>query len=332
VSCTVAQQVMQAINNCSHKSSNTYSLQRNSTTQEMTALNLHQETCLETIQAMRRQEESGYACSDYLWEMSTMTDNDQLLSEPVDAQCRHAMATWSYQIVDYCNFKRETAASSMSILDRFCASPEGQHVLLDRDEFQLAAMTALYTAVKVHEQEAMNPQLISNLSRGAHTKEAVENMEFRMLNAIQWRVNPPTAMAFMKHFLDLVPPHILEDQARTTVTDLAQYQVELAVCDYNLGTQKASSMAFASLMNAIESLDDGHLLSNFEGVIVRASEIDSRSHQFSDIRIRLYESIAEQEPGTEQMGTKLAQRSTIASSICNNSDSSSIYSSPRSVA
>jgi hypothetical protein len=257
-----------------------------------------------------------------------MTDTAPL-GTPVDARCRHAMVSWSYQIVDYCNFKRETAAISMSFLDRFCASPGGQYVILDRHEFQLAAMTALYTAVKIHEQQAMDPQLIANLSRGAHTKEAVEQMEFRMLNAIQWRVNPPTAMAFMKHFLDLVPLHILEDQTRTTVIDLAQYQVELAVCDYNLGMQQASSIAFASLLNAIENLDDGHLLSNFEGAVVHASEIDSRSYQFSDIRIRLYESIAER-PGTAQMGTKLAQRSTIASSSFNNSDSS-IHSSPRSV-
>jgi hypothetical protein len=38
----------------------------------------------------------------------------------------------------------------------------------------------------------MEPTHIASLSRGAYDKEQLEAMEFKMMNAIQWRLNPPT--------------------------------------------------------------------------------------------------------------------------------------------
>jgi hypothetical protein len=142
---------------------------------------------------MRRQEENGYASSDYLAQIPPSATSP--LDTPVDENCRNVMAKWCNEISDFCKYSRETASIAMSCLDRFMATPDGQTVFLYRSLFQLAAMTALYTAVKIHEHEAMDPALVSCLSRGAYSPEAVEAMEARMLTAIQWRVNPPTALA-----------------------------------------------------------------------------------------------------------------------------------------
>jgi len=126
--------------------------------------------------------------------------------------------------------------------------------LLDRNKFQPAVMTAFYTADKVHERHALNPRFVTKLSRGLHSKEEVEAMEFRMLDAIQWRVNPPTALSFARHLLDLVPSVLIDGSTRETAMELAKYQVELAVSCYDLSLEKTSPTAFSSLLNSIESI------------------------------------------------------------------------------
>lgn len=278
-----------------------------------------QEQTLSTIRVMRRQEESSYANSDYLESLPDLMSE----ADPIDAACRSVMAQWCYQIVDFCNYKRETVATCMSNLDRFLATPDGQHVLLDRNQFQLAAMTSLYTAVKVHEQEAMEPKLISNLSRGAHTTQAVEAMEVRMLSAIQWRVNPPTAMSFARHFLDLVSTHALDDAARTTVMDLTQYQTELAIGDYDFIMQNPSAIAFSAMLNALESTGNQQLVQEFDQAISHFAKIDSS--ELKNLRICLYEAISQE--ALPQLAIR--QKGVAASNKI--SAQSCIHTSPRSV-
>jgi hypothetical protein len=283
------------------------------------------DSTLDTIEAMRRQEENGYASSDYLAQIPPSAASP--LDTPVDENCRHVMAKWCNEIADFCNYNRETASVAMSCLDRFMATPDGQTVLLDRNLFQLAAMTALYTAVKIHEHEAMDPALVSSLSRGAHSPEAVEAMESRMLNAIQWRVNPPTALAFVRSMLDLVPQHLMGVSERETVMELTKFQVDLAGSDYTYSQAPASSIAFASLLNAMESVtSDGMFFANFEATMAMSIRIDVSG--LRNIRMGLYESVNDTESMDMQIhnnGEKLDMEESYSSL------GGSIYSSPRSV-
>jgi hypothetical protein len=248
------------------------------------------EFTLETIEVMRYQEQS-YQVSDYLTDLPVKA----LHEAPVDEECRTVMAKWCNDIADFCNYSRETAAIALNCLDRFMTTPDGRQVLLDRNQYQLAAMTALYTAVKIHEHEAMDPELVSTLSRGAHSAQAVEIMESRMLHAIQWRVNPPTATAFVRHMLDLVPSHVMDATSRDTITELTQFQVDLATCDYHFAQRSASHIAFASLMNAMDSVtSDTAFLAKFESTMANAIRVDPSATR--DIRIALYESVHGNEP------------------------------------
>jgi hypothetical protein len=102
---------------------------------------------------------------------------------------------WYVDIADLYDYSQETTCIAISCLDHFMAND--QSILLDHDLFQLAAMTALYSAVKIHKHKAMDPNLVFTWSRGAHSPQVVKAMEQQMLNAIQWRVNPPMAMLFV---------------------------------------------------------------------------------------------------------------------------------------
>ena len=137
---------------------------------------------METLQAMRFQEDRAYQVKEW----STTS---------VDGECRAQMAAWCYQVVDFCHFRRETAAIAMSYMDRFMSISNQTD---DRSYYRLACMSSLYLAVKIHEASAMDPQFVAKLSHGAYAPKDIERMENVLLKALQWRVNPPTAMAFAR--------------------------------------------------------------------------------------------------------------------------------------
>lgn len=283
---------------------------------------------LETIHAMRRQEELAYSVPDYLSYLPETT----ALETPVDASCRFVMAKWCNEIADFCNYKRETVAIAMNCLDRFMSSPSGQEILLDRNLYQLAAMTALYSSVKIHEQEAMDPNLVSTLSRGVHSPKAVEAMESKMLNAIQWRVNPPTAMSFVRSMIGLVPDDIMHSCEREAVMDIAKFQIETVVNEYEFCTSKASSIAFACALNAMESvMDDGMLNNDFEITMAKTIMVDDSSVR--DLRVAIYEMMNGNDINFVQMNMKSNLTITAFSSTgAIATKDNNIHSSPRTVA
>jgi len=294
-------------------------------------MNNSTEQSLETLHAMRRQEEHAYSVSDYL---SCLPETNSALETPVDAGCRHLMAKWCIEIADFCKYKKETVAIAMNCLDRFMASPSGYEILMDRNQYQLAAMTALYCSVKIHEQEAMDPNLVSTLSRGIHSAEAVEAMESKMLNAIQWRVNPPTAMSFVRSMVDLVPDHFMHSFEKETVVDIAKIQIETIISEYDFCTVKASSIAFACALNAMESVvADGMLYNEFETTMVKTMMVDDSCVR--DLRVAIYELMNGSDVAASiQMNikshlTKVALSGTGAVATNKNN---SIHSSPKSIA
>jgi hypothetical protein len=252
---------------------------------------------LATIEAMRSQEEKGYETHNYLHhpilQCPASANGPQALlslpTTPAHADCRFRMAEWCYKIVDYCKFKREAVAVAMSCLDRFMCSPDGREIVLDRNMYQLAAMTALYSAIKINEPEAMPPTLVANLSQGLFSKEQVEAMEVAMLNAIRWRVNPPTAIAFIHQFLDIIPDHLVCEEAISSVFELSEFQTEVAVSDADFIHVNASTVALASLINSFDRMNmDLCLQSHIQDGLSEAAKIDCQESLFLDVRTRLF--------------------------------------------
>lgn len=228
------------------------------------------EQTIATIRAMRKQEETGYntiSC-DYLSDLPPIA---------VDANCRSAMTNWCKQVAKYCEYGSESVSIAINILDRFVSTPTGRTTLFDRNQYQLAAMTALYTTVKIHEQEAMAPKLVASLSRGLHTEQAVEAMESKMLDAIRWRVNPPTAVSFVRSMMELVPDDLNIDRS---VIELAQCQIETIANDYDFCTVPASSVALACTWNALEIVTrDATLAAEFGTAMGRNLTVEVSSVQ-----------------------------------------------------
>ena len=203
---------------------------------------------------------------------------------------RRKICEWSYRVVDHFRIDREVVSVTMNLFDRFLALHKDGNLRLcqcpsckrtvDSKTFQLAAMTSLYLAIKVHaetafvdddhEDYATQPRrkkmkLLSfvELSRGQFTQEDLCSMERKILATLGWKVNPTTASVVITHFLGLMPQASDVDVAYRlnynlvlhVLNELARYLAELSVCLPNLSSDHLpSEIAFAAILVSMDML------------------------------------------------------------------------------
>lgn len=155
-------------------------------------------------------------------------------------------------VVDHFDLNREVVSIAMSHLDRYISAIPAT---IDKNTFQLLAMTCLYLSIKLNEYKHLlipgsksSMDTILQLSRGFFTLEQMERMEYEVLQRLQWHVHPPTPQLFCKHFLFFLS---IEEHE---IHDLAQFMVELSVMDYFFVSYKPSEIAIAGVLNAIVRL------------------------------------------------------------------------------
>lgn len=293
------------------------------------------EDTLDKISAMRRMEENGYVTKDWLnMPLQRHSINLPLHWEDdvVDNECRVKMAGWCHQVVKFCKFNRETVEITMSMIDRFLATEAGLEARNDRSIYQLVCMAALYTTFKVHEERAMSPELVSRLSNGSHSASDIKAMEKRMLTALQWRVNPPTSFAFVRLLVDLIPQDVLDNTMRSTVLELAQIQTELAMSNSCFMTVRASQMAYAALMNALDCVGvHVDCLGRLGYLLAQSVQVDGSSgSEMLAMQGVLYKLVAQKRPVLLEAPTNSKLSSSSSSPL--NSATHKLPLSPRTVA
>jgi len=183
---------------------------------------------------------------------SSSSTNTAGSSSTLNKHWREKICEWAYQVVDHFDLNREVVGVAMNHLDRYLGSYEG---IVDKNLFQLLAMTCLYIAIKLNEYKHLlipgsksSMDTILQLSRGFFTLEEMEKMEYEVLQRLQWYVHPPTSQIFMKHFLFFLS--VEENELH----DLAQFMIELSVMDYYFVSYRPSEIALAALLNSMEKL------------------------------------------------------------------------------
>jgi Cyclin, N-terminal domain/Cyclin, C-terminal domain len=233
------------------------------------------------LRIMRIQEETSYRIRDYLSDSAGIRKR---ASKPVDADCRIKMCEWCYQVVDFCKFRRETVGIGMSYLDRYLSTSEGRSALCNRKEYQLAAMTALYVAIKLHEPLEMETSLLADLSRGCYNEMEFVEMEQVILLSLKWRVNGPTALGFVQHYLTFLPDSV-HPCVSEAIFDYARYQIELATADQSFVNIRPSEVGLAALLNALEGIDTKLLSFKIQSKFIRNIE------RFSEMVVEDVESL-----------------------------------------
>jgi hypothetical protein len=268
---------------------------------------------------MRKQEENGYRCVKNLYKPPALTFFKRTQETPVDALCRTKMAEWCFQVVDFCEFSRETCCIAMNYLDRFLATPAGAEALQDRKIFQLVSMVCLYTAIKIHEPQAMEPSAVSTLSRGTYSEEEITAMERTILSALGWQMNPPTALSFVYEYMGLMPEGMLSDSEKDGIMDLAKFQTELAVSDvWSQGTNP-STIALASLTNAMNFTNlSNKTIAFFISSVIQAGKICCDVDDLLDIEDTLFRGLenTSSTPLNDHMSKKTVAKSQARKEGC----------------
>jgi len=258
----------------------------------------------DNLKAMIKQETSGnYTCTDYLsmtaWHQNVYPLKKHEFEQSqqghaignntrIDEYCREQIVEWSFRVVDYFRIDREVVALSLSFLDRFLATCR-----CDRTSFKLAATTTLHLAVKLlYPCKLADLGILSDLSRGEFDMRDVSKMEEHILHSLSWNLHPPTSIAFaslsLDYFFSSRDFHIsiadLDD-----IYDVSAFFSELAICDYFFVTMRSSSIALASILNALEGMF-GPENSLATEIIRAAQEVDMGLQQdLSAARNRLWE-------------------------------------------
>ena len=225
------------------------------------------------LSVMVQLDSTAYCCHDYLCgsraeiesarETSPTSLNEFQMKEDrrhkgtVYSEWRERMAEWSYQVVDHFGYNREVVALSMSFFDRYLSSWSTDTVDSMR-EFQLLSASTLFLACKLHyntnedcsrpQQGQLGASTLAKLSRGYFTAEQVEATEILILSHLGWRVHPPTALAFLKHLLLLLPCDARTPHERGQLEAKSNFLLELSVMDGAFVGYKRHTIALAAIL------------------------------------------------------------------------------------
>ncbi|CAB9512804.1 diatom-specific cyclin [Seminavis robusta] len=234
---------------------------------------------------------------------SSSVSND---SRPLGEEWRRKICQWSFRVIDHFRLDREIVSFGLNLFDRFlvtnCIAKQQQQEQqqspknkprtlkngnlctctcpscaqsIDSRTYQLAAMTSLYVAIKLHpDNNALTEdgmrrkryfklESFVELSRGQFGAADICRMEQVILQTLKWRVNPPTPMALVAYLLSLMPPIIdIPSASRPTydlvlhvLQELSRYITELSVCLGSIcSTSPASQVAYAAILVSMDLL------------------------------------------------------------------------------
>lgn len=171
--------------------------------------------------------------------------------------CILAIRPYRYPALRRCSFElsREVVAVSISLFDRFLATQGNK---CNGSLALLTSLTTLHIAIKLHENKKIKLTTLANLSRGQFGPKHIEDMERRILNALGWKVHPPTHYSFISYLLLLLPQEA-NSVVRKEIFELSRYLSELAVCDSYFVDVNNSTVAFAAMLCVMDDISYSRL-------------------------------------------------------------------------
>jgi hypothetical protein len=197
------------------------------------------------LTVMRKQEMSHYRRCDYL------SDEIPESERVVDGSWRQKIVEWSFSVVDHCSLRRDSVLVATYYLD-ICVM---KGVIKSREEFQLAAMTALQLAIKLYDSTMVKLDSMVKLGRGLFSEKDVLAMEEKILRALDWHVHPPTPVCFLRQFLRILPPSV-NPLTRYMIAEVTRFISEISVCLYRFVKYPPSIIAYAGMLIAMERVDE----------------------------------------------------------------------------
>lgn len=238
----------------------------------------NQDDLIDKVMAMRRQEDGPYLYESYLLENE---------DAQINVSWREKISHWSYNVVDHFGLSREVVAISLNLFDRFLATRGN---VCNGNFALLTSLSTLHLAIKLHDTKKIRISTLANLSRGQFGPKRIEEMEWVILNALQWKLHPPTSFSFIFYFLLFLSKEA-SSSIRKEIFELSRYFTELAMCDSVLVNVKASTIAFASILNVIQGIGykplSAGLRENFLRDMIDKFNLDFQAPDVIETRARI---------------------------------------------
>jgi len=210
-------------------------------------------------------QESEYKSSNYLYLKETNYSSNQ--KERINEKCRYTMANWCFEALKSLSALEETGSTAISILDRFLSSEEGNFALNNKRWFQLATICSLQLSIKMQESRNNTLNLIDCLKQylgNTFSMNEIIGMEKEILYALSWRLCPPTAYDFLELLLYLLPTasssNLNRSIQKSLLRKLARKYIKYSILHYSFSLESFSSIAIASILNAMEEINYSHSL------------------------------------------------------------------------
>jgi hypothetical protein len=134
----------------------------------------------------------------------------------------------------------------MHVLDRYCVLQS----TLDERDYEIAAMTALFLAVRVSGRATLELPQLMNMSRlGVRIREILDIGKI-MTSSLSWERRLVTPIHFVRVMLELLN---ISAQLKSSLLESASYLVEVSVCDAFFSGMHPFKIACAAVANAIGS-------------------------------------------------------------------------------
>lgn len=207
---------------------------------------LSHDESVDRFRVMHVKEESCYSYRHFL-----PVEFDRKVQTHLNITWREKICQWSYNVVDHFDLSREVVAISLSLFDRYLATCGNK---CNGNMALLTSLTTLQIAIKLHDSKKIKISTLANLSRGQFGPQDIEEMEWKIIMALNWKLHPPTQYAFVSHLLLFLPVET-NSAVRKDLLELSRYLTELAICDSYFVAENNSTVAFAAVLNVMDEMN-----------------------------------------------------------------------------
>lgn len=187
------------------------------------------------------------------------------------------------------NEPRAVVYVAMNILDRYSATKMQDDEIFVGKSYKIAAMTAIYLAIRVAGRNNLQVADLIRASRGNFGVHDVSATGKSMLQCLTWGVRIVTPHDFVDAILQCLSTKVPE-AAKTSLRESAMYLVELSVYDAYFTKMCASKVAMAAMLNVAEKTVDDFTsteLAAFCDALSEATHTGLDSAEMRSIKSRL---------------------------------------------
>ena len=161
---------------------------------------------------------------------------------------REKVSQWCYDVADHLNEDRSIVYVAMTILDRYCTTLSTP---IDEKQYEISSLSSIFLAVHIAGSGDLTLKELVSMSRGGVAIKDIIGEATTIADAITLSEPILTPLDFVRSAIQNITPLIVSDH-KQALLDSASYMIELAVCDSFFTSCKASSVAVAALLNALE--------------------------------------------------------------------------------